>query len=423
MSEDSLSKIKDIVKNHFLNQKYEFVPGETKIPLQYPSYSYEEAIEAIESLLSTWVTMGKKVKEFENIFASYLGSKYAVMVNSGSSANLVALSILTNPALKNRILPGEEVITPAVTWVTTVYPIINVGARPVLVDVGTDYNVDVDKLEDAITEKTKALMPVHLMGEPANMKRIMEIAEEHDLFVIEDNCESYGADLDGKKVGTFGDMGTSSFFISHQITTIEGGMINTNNEELFELAKQIRVFGWIRDSKDREILANKYKNIDKRFLFVNMGYNFRPTEIQGAFGIHQMKKFDNFLKIRRRNAEYWNKRLEQYEDYLILPKEKKGTNRIWFCYPITLKSNAPFTRKEITDFLESRKIETRPIMAGNITEQPVAQLLNCKISGDLTNSKHIMSNSFFFGNHQNIGEAEKEFIGDSIDEFMKTKVG
>ncbi len=419
--DDAAKKIGAIVKDYFEAQKREFVPGETKIPLQWPSYGFEEVNEAIESMLSTWVTMGKKVKTFENIFANYMGSKYAAMVNSGSSANLVALTALTNKSLKRRINSGDEVITPAVTWATTVYPITNVGAKPVFVDVGLDYNIDVDKIEAAITEKTKAIMPVHLLGNPCDIERIMEIADDHNLFVIEDNCESYGAEVGGKKVGTFGDIGTASFFISHHITTIEGGMVYTNDEALFELIKQIRVFGWIRDLKDKETIARKYSNIDPRFLFINMGYNLRPTEMQGAFGMHQMKKLEGFIKIRKENADYWNKRFEQFSDYFIIPKERSGTRHVWFCYPLIVKPNAPFTRKEITDFLESKKIETRPIMSGNMVEQPVAEMLDYRISGELDNSRLIMSSAFFFGNHQFIGNAEREFIADSIEEFVKSK--
>lgn len=419
---EAIKNISQIVMEYFKTQKFEFVPGKTKIPLQWPSYGYEEVNEAIESLLSTWVTMGKKVNAFENLFSSYLGAKYSAMVNSGSSANLAVLTALTNPVLGDRINKGDEIITPAVTWATTVYPIVNVGTKPVFVDVGLDYNIDVDKIESAITDKTAAIMPVHLLGNPSDIKRIMEIADDHDLFVIEDNCESYGAEVNGKKTGTFGDVGTSSFFISHQITTIEGGMINTDDETLFELVKQIRVFGWIRDLKDREAIAKKYSHIDPRFLFINMGFNLRPTEIQGAFGMHQLKKLDYFIKLRKDNADLWNKRLEEFSDYLILPKERPGTRHVWFCYPLTVKPDAPFTRKELTDFLESRKIETRPVQTGNMVEQPVSEFLGYRASGELTNSKLIMYNSFFFGNHQNIGKPEREYVADCIEEFIKSKV-
>ena len=416
-------KIKYLVKEYFSSKTKEFVPGETKIPLSVPSYSWEEAYEAIESILTTWVTMGEKVKKFEEMFAEYIGVKNAIMVNSGSSANLLALSVLTNPIVKDRIQKGEEIITPAITWSTTVFPIINVGAVPVLVDVDLNtYTIDTNEVEKAITDKTRAIMLVHLLGNPCDMKKIIKIAEEHDLFVIEDCCEAHGAEFNGKKVGSFGDISTFSFFFSHHISTIEGGMILTDNEEYGEIAKSLRAHGWIRELKNKDKIAAEYPEIDERFLFINVGFNLRPTEIQGAFGIHQIKKLDKFIEIRRNNAKYWTKKLEKYSDYLILPKERLNTKHVWFGYPITVKPTAPFTRKEFVDFLEKKGIETRPIMAGDIVEQPVMKLFKYRKVGDLNNSKFIMRNSFFFGNHQGIGKAEREYIVDCISEFIEQKV-
>ena len=416
-------KIKYLVKEYFSSKTKEFVPGETKIPLSVPSYSWEEAYEAIESILTTWVTMGEKVKKFEEMFAEYIGVKNAIMVNSGSSANLLALSVLTNPIVKDRIQKGEEIITPAITWSTTVFPIINVGAVPVLVDVDLNtYTIDTNEVEKAITDKTRAIMLVHLLGNPCDMKKIIKIAEEHDLFVIEDCCEAHGAEFNGKKVGSFGDISTFSFFFSHHISTIEGGMILTDNEEYGEIAKSLRAHGWIRELKNKDKIAAEYPEIDGRFLFINIGFNLRPTEIQGAFGIHQIKKLDKFIEIRRNNARYWTKKLEKYSDYLILPKERLNTKHVWFGYPITVKPTAPFTRKEFVDFLEKKGIETRPIMAGDIVEQPVMKLFKYRKVGDLNNSKFIMRNSFFFGNHQRIGKAEREYIVDCISEFIEQKV-
>ncbi len=416
-------KVKQLVKRYFSLKTARPILGKSRIPLSIPSYDWEEAYEAIESILTTWVTMGEKVKKFEEMFAEYIGVKNAIMVNSGSSANLIALSVLTNPVVRNRIRKGEEVITPAITWSTTVFPIINVNAVPVFVDVdiGT-YTMDINELEKAITDKTRAIMLVHLLGNPCDMKEIIKIAEEHDLFVIEDCCEAHGAEFNGKKVGSFGDISTFSFFFSHHISTIEGGMILTDNEEYGEIAKSLRAHGWIRELKNKDKIAAEYPEIDERFLFINIGFNLRPTEIQGAFGIHQIKKLDKFIEIRRNNARYWTKKLEKYSDYLILPKERPNTKHVWFGYPITVKPTAPFTRKEFVDFLEKKGIETRPIMAGNIVEQPVMKLFKYRKVGDLNNSKFIMRNSFFFGNHQGIGKAEREYIVDCISEFIEQKV-
>ncbi len=419
--EEILQSIRNLTQKYFLiNRQSDFIPERTKIPLNAASYDWEEAIESYESILTTRVTMGKKVEQFETMFANYIGSKYAVMVNSGSSANLLALSFLTNPALKDRIKPGDEIITPAVTWATTVFPIINCGATPVLVDVDLEtYNINVQEIEKAITDKTKAIMIVHLLGNPCDMNKIMEIAKNKNLIVIEDSCEAHGAEYNGNKIGNFGDLATFSFFFSHHISTIEGGMILTNNEEYAELARGMRVFGWIRDLKNKVEIAEKYPEIDERFLFNNMGYNFRPTEIQGGFGIHQMRKLEYFINIRRENAEYWFNTLKQYSDYLLLHEERKNTRHVWFGYPITIKPNAPFTRKKLVDFLEGKGLETRPIMAGNIDEQPVMKLYNYRKVGNLENSRFIMRNSFFFGNHQGIGKKEREAIVEYISQFIK----
>lgn len=368
--------------------------------------------------------MGKKVEKFERMFAEYIGVKYAVMVNSGSSANLLALSTLSNPRnIENRISKGDEVVVPAVAWSTTYFPIINVGAIPVLVDVDDSYNLDVNKIGNAITEKTKAIMPVHLLGNPCRMREIMEIAEEHELCIIEDCCEAHGAEIKGKKVGSFGALSTFSFFLSHHITTIEGGMILTNNEDNMNMLRTLRAHGWIRNRTDREMIAKQYSNIDERFLFYNIGFNLRPTEIQGAFGIHQLSRLEEFIEARRNNAEYFNEELEQFSDYLFLQQERPQTRHVWFGYPITVKQDAPFTSKQLVSFLESKGIETRPIMSGNMVEQPVLMLFNHKISGNLKNAKKIMNNSFFIGVHHGIGEQERKYVVDCLVEFVLSVEG
>lgn len=423
LKEETANNIYENVRKYFQSIPNDFVPGKTKVSLQDPPIGADEVNEAIESLLSTWLTMGSKVRRFEEDFASYVGSKYAVMVNSGSSANLLALSVLTSKKLSDSIPLTSEVITPAVTWVTTVYPIANVGLTPVLVDVDLEtFCIKPDAIRAAISPKTKAIMPVHLLGNPAQMDEIMEIARRHDLYVLEDACEAHGAEINNRKVGTIGDIGTFSFFMSHHITTIEGGMIVTDNEELYELAKGMRAFGWIRDLKDKDTIREDYPDLDPRFLFVNMGYNFRPTEIQGAFGIHQIRKLDPFIKRRQENAQYWNKRLEKHKDYFILPKQRVNTRHVWFAYPITISPKAPFKKSEMTAFLEKHLIETRPIEASDITEQPVIDLLEHRVSGKLTNSKLIHHNSFFIGNHQGISAEAREYVSDVIDNFIRTVV-
>ncbi|MBT9132897.1 MAG: GDP-4-keto-6-deoxy-D-mannose-3-dehydratase / pyridoxamine-phosphate transaminase [Firmicutes bacterium] len=419
---DIKRQIKDLIKEYYsgTESKTEFVPGRTRIPLVAPSYDWEEVCEAIDCLLDAQVTMGEKVEQFESMFAEYIGTRFATMVNSGSSANLLALSILTNPLFEKRIKPGDEVITPAVTWATTVFPIINCGLVPVLVDVDLEtFNMNTEEIKKAVTDKTRAIMPVHLLGNPCEMDRIMNIAMEYNLYVIEDACEAHGAEFRGRKVGSFGDLATFSFFFSHHISTIEGGMVLTNNEKLAELAKALRVFGWIRELKDKDKIALEYEDIDPRYLFVNTGFNFRPTEIQGAFGIHQIKKLDKFIEIRRENVEFWAENLKQYKDHLLLHIEREDTKHVWFAYPITVKPDAPFSRKELVDFLEEKGVETRPIMSGNFDEQPAMRLFPYRKVGDLPNSRLIMRNSFFFGNHPGIIQEEREAIVNYFKEFMK----
>ena len=410
-------EIKKIFETQESNRK--FIPGKSKIPLAAPSFSYDEVEDALDSMLTTWVTMGEKVNSFEEKFQDYVDSKNAIMVNSGSSANLLALSTLTNPLFENKIEKDSLIITPAVTWATTVSPIVNVGCKPLFVDVDLDtLCINTDLLEESVSENTSGIMPVHLMGHPCDMKRISKIAQEKNLRLIEDSCEAHGASQEGKKVGTFGDIGTFSFFMSHHITTMEGGMLVTNNEEIAEIAKSLRTFGWTREMKKKDEINSKYSDVDPRFLFVNLGYNLRPTELQGAFGRHQIKKLDSLIQHRRDTARYWNERLMKYSDNLLLPT-RNLENHVFFGYAITITENTQFSRKEMTDFLESKGIETRPIMSGNFTEQPVSKLLQWEKYGELKNSKLIMRNSFFIGNHLQILEKEREYVADTFDEFFK----
>jgi len=424
MSQDILDEINSLIKKYFDDQKEEeFIPGKTKIPLAIPQFGSDEVIESVESLLSTWVTMGKKVRSFESQFKDYVGQKGALMVNSGSSANLLALSALSSPNFDNRIKPGDEVICPAVTWPTSVYPILNVGAKPVLVDVDLNtLNVSSETIEDAITPRTKAIMAVHLMGNPCQTDKIKQIADKREINLIEDCCEAHGAKIGNKSVGSFGICSTFSFFLSHHITTIEGGIVLTNNNAILDIATAQRAHGWIREMRNADEIAKEFPDVDKRFLFYETGFNLRPTEIQGAFGIHQIKKLDGFVKTRRNIAKEWNKSLNKFKDYLILPEEIDGTTHSYFAYPITVKENAPFSRKEITEFLESKLIETRPIAGGNLTEQPSAKLYDHRVNGDLSNSKTIMRNSFFIGIHTGIKKQQQQYVIDTFNEFISGRV-
>jgi CDP-6-deoxy-D-xylo-4-hexulose-3-dehydrase len=419
-AEELAHEIRSLVRRHFeAAAPPPFVPGQTRIPLNAPSFGWKEVWEAIDSMLSTQVTMGAKVKRFEAAFADCMGVKHAVMVNSGSSANLLALSVLANPLAPRPLQPGDEVITPAVTWVTTVYPIINVGAVPVLVDVDPDtFNIDIGEIERALSPRTRAIMPVHLLGNPCDMQAIIDIARRHDLLIIEDCCEAHGAAIDGRRVGSFGDLATFSFFFTHHVATIEGGMLVTNDDELAELARALRTFGWIRDLQNGEELARRHSDIDPRFLFVNIGYNFKPTELQAAFGIHQLPRLDEFIAARRANAAFWGREIGRL-DGLRVQHERPGTTHVWFGYPLTVEPGARFSRAEIMAFLESKGLETRPIVAGNVAEQPGLRLFPHRTVGDLTISRFIHRNSLYFGNHQGVGPAEREAVAHYLREFIE----
>jgi CDP-4-dehydro-6-deoxyglucose reductase, E1 len=421
------SQLRIGIKNYFEEngkESDEFISGKSKIPLAIPPYSWEEVWDSLDSLLSMKTTMDKKVKQFEKLFAKYIGVKYAIMVNSGSSANLLALSILSNPILgEQRIKKGDEIITPAVTWATTVYPISNVGAIPVFVDVNEDdYNIDPEKIKKAISKRTKAIMNVHLLGNPCEMDKIKKIVKENNLLLIEDACEAHGAEFRGKKVGSFGDLATFSFFASHHITTMEGGMIVTNNKILYELGKSMRTFGWVRDLENKNEIVKKFPNIDQRFLFLHSGYNFRPTELQGAFGINQMKKINSLVNIRIQNSKYWNDRFKEFSNFLKISKFKKSSKISHLFYPITIIENNFFTKNELVNYLEHKHIETRPVMTGNFVKQPVIKELKYKTKGNLKNANNIMKNSFVVGNHHGIDKIRRKYVADVIIEFITKKI-
>lgn len=390
----------------------EFVRGKTRISLNVPTYGAAEVVEALDSLMSTWVTMGAKVKAFEEMFAEYVGQRYGVMTNSGSSANLLALSCL---GLK----PGDEVITPALTWATTVFPIAQVGAVPVLVDVDREsYNISPKAIEAAITPKTRAIMPVHLLGNPCDMEAIADIQMRHHLVVFEDSCEAHGAEYHGKKTGSFGNISTFSFFFSHHITTIEGGIVLTSWSDSADALRIQRAHGWIREASNRDAIAQANPNIDPRFLFALPGYNLRPTEIAGAFGIHQLPRLEGLVEYRRSLASYLTDALAPYQDWLQLPSEAPNTRHSYFAYPVTVKAGAPFTKAQLTRFLESKGLETRAIEAGNMAVQPAMRHINFRAE-DLSNAQYIHEQGFFFGLHTGIGQAEREAIVSYFVEFME----
>jgi CDP-6-deoxy-D-xylo-4-hexulose-3-dehydrase len=413
------ASIRALVEQYFAHSAPPSGLDDTRLPLHVPSYGADEVNEAIDSLLTTRVTMGEKVRRFETLWAEYLGVGDAVMVNSGSSANLVAAAALVNPAFPRPLAPGDEVIVPAVAWSTTYFPLVNVGLVPVLVDVDLDtFTIDPEAAARAVGPRTRALMPVHLLGNACDMGALGTLAARHDLVMVEDTCEAHGARFEGKYVGTFGAMGTFSFYFSHHISTIEGGMLVTEDPALADLARMLRAHGWTRDLKKKPAVLNA--PIDERFLFVNLGYNLRPTEVQGAFGLHQVAKLEPFIKIRRDNVDYWNAGLRKHARWLrpCPGRDTSGSRSVWFGYPITVRPEAPFSRDELVRFLESRQIATRPIMAGNFRDQPAIGLFPHRIAGSLERAEHVMRQSFFIGNHHAIADRDRAYVLECLDDFM-----
>ncbi len=394
-----------------------------RINLHEPSFGEEEIEAACDQMRTTHVTMGKQVRAFESQCAEHFGSSHALMCNSGSSANLLAIAALSNPAWPNHMKAGDEVIVPALSWATSVWPIIQHQLTPVFVDCDLDtYNFDYDKLEAVITPKTRAIMIVHVYGNPCDMDRIMNLAKKHNIFVIEDTCESMGAIYKGKAVGTLGDVGTMSLYYSHHITTFEGGLCFSNNHRLIDLMRILRAHGWSRESDFHEEYHAANPEIDPRFIFVNIGYNLRPTEVQAVIGMKQLPKLDGFIDTRRKAHSFYRRGLGKYKNWFRFQQEQAGGLASWFGFGIVLTEECPFSLKDITSFLQSNGIETRPIIAGNMASHPALKMFNHRISGALENCDAIMNRGFAIGCHHAITEEAQEYVINIFDEFMKSYV-
>lgn len=415
---DSLDGLRRLIKTVYQKKLKTSKSSRARVPLMVPSFDHEEIIESVESLINANVTMGSKVKLFENEFSKYIGKKHGIMVNSGSSANLLALSLIARKFKRQR----PEVITTALTWSTSVFPIYNSGAIPNFVDINLeDFTMDIQSAQTAINDNTTAILAVHLLGSPSDARSLRRIADEESIALIEDSCEAHGSKIGSKFIGSFGDLSTFSFFFSHHISTIEGGIILTDDDQFNRDLRSMRAHGWIRERDDREKIIDENNNLDPRFLFVIPGYNLRPTEIQGAFGIHQVKKLERFVEIRNKNASYLSDELSKFSDIIMTHKNRRKIRHAWFGYPIVIRPSSRIKRKEFTDFLERRGIETRPIMAGDMTQQPVMKHMLFKKQGKLPNTELVHKNGFFIGNHQGMNDKDLEYIVESITTFLSSR--
>lgn len=423
-----------VVELYNLRQKNKkFIPGQTKVNYAGRVFDEKEMIAVVDSVLDFWLTLGSKGRIFCEKFSNYLGVKHCLVTNSGSSANLVAVSALCSPTIKNPMIPSDEVITTAMTFPTTLNPILQNGLIPVFIDIEEDtYNIDANKIEEAITDRTRAIVFAHTLGNPADMDKIMEIARKYNLYVVEDTCDALDSTFDGKLCGTFGDFSTNSFYAAHHMTMGEGGAVCTNSTELYKAALSIRDWGRACFCQTGEANPNgacnnrfnfKFEGLpdgyDHKYVYNNIGYNLKPLDIQCAMGIEQLPKLTEFTIKRKRNFKTLYDCFKQYEDKFILPRSLSKADPSWFAIPITVRENAGFSKKDFVTYLESRKIETRMLFAGNILKQPGYKNIKYKMGGDLKYTNQVLERTFFLGVYPGLTNEMVEYICDSINFFMK----
>ena len=373
----------------------------------------EKELAAIQSVIDKdMYTMGDSVKQFENDFSKYLDSKYCVMTSSGSTANLLAVAALfftKNPKLKR----GDEVIVPAVSWSTTYFPLQQYGLKLKFVDVDLEtLNYDLEALESAISDNTKMIMVVNLLGNPNDFDKINSIIEGKDIFLIEDNCESMGATYKGKQAGTFGVMGTFSTFFSHHMATMEGGFVTTDDEELYHILLSIRAHGWTRNLPKKNLVSDKSDDwFEESFRFVLPGYNVRPLEMSGAIGVEQLKKLRSFIENRRENASFFVGLFKDHKDFII---QKEISKSSWFGFSLIIKPESNLSRKEVVAKLFDNGIECRPIVTGDFTQNEVMKYFDYEIHGELRNAKYLHENGLFVGNQQVLIKEEIQYLFDVL---------
>lgn len=407
-----------------------FVPGDTPVPVSGKVIGAEELGNMVEASLDGWLTTGRFNALFEERLAAYLGVRHLITVNSGSSANLVAFSALTSPALGERaIRPGDEVIGVAAAFPTTVNPIIQCGAVPVFVDIDlATLNIDAAKIEQAISPRTRAIMLAHTLGNPFNLEVVTALCRKYGLWLVEDCCDALGSTYQGQKVGTFGDIGTLSFYPAHHITMGEGGAVFTNHAELRRIAESFR--DWGRDCycpPGRDNTCNKRfrwqlgelpEGYDHKYTYSHLGYNLKITDMQAACALAQLTRLEEFISVRRANFDYLQERLRSCGEFLDLPEATPHSEPSWFGFPVTLKESSGARRVDLLDYLDQYKIATRLVFAGNITRQPYMSAGRYRVAGDLRNTDIVMNQTFWLGVFPGLTMDHLSYMAGKIETFF-----
>jgi len=409
----------------------EFIPGKSRVNYAGRVFDAHEMTNAVEASLDFWLTEGRFSEEFSDKIAEYLDVEHVLLTNSGSSANLLAFAALNSEKLgEKRLKPGDEVISVAAGFPATVTPIIQYGLIPVFIDVEIPtYNIDVEMMSKAITPKTKCIFLAHTLGNPFNIDVVMSLAKKHDLWVIEDNCDAFGSNYNGKKTGTFAHISTMSFYPAHHITTGEGGAICTNDPILAQLVCTFR--DWGRDcycaggenntcgKRFSQQFGNLPYGFDHKYVYSEIGYNLKMTDIQAAIGSAQMEKLEYFCERRKENYKEWARIFSNYPNYFVLPEATENAEPAWFAFIVTIKVGSPFNREELTRHFNSKLIETRNLFAGNLTKQPGFIGKNWRIADHLKNTDYIMNNTFFLGTYPGLTKEMFFYTEGVLEGFIK----
>lgn len=437
-------KILELVKEyyrclHMKEQEEKFVPGESKINYAGRVFNEDELLNLIDASLEFWLTSGRYTEIFEKKLSEFLGVKYTLFVNSGSSANLLAFMALTSHKLGNRAIKrGDEVITVACCFPTTISPIVQYGAIPVFVDIDIpSYNINVNLMKKALSKKTKAVMIAHTLGNPFNVEEVKDFCDKNGLWLIEDNCDALGSKYyykgECKYTGTFGDIGTSSFYPPHHITTGEGGAVYTNSLELYKILLSMRDWGrdcWCPSGKDNTCkkrfswqLGDLPYGYDHKYIYSHFGFNLKGTDLQTAIGVAQIDKLPNFINKRRENWEFFREMFLEFEDFFILPEAEPNSEPAWFGFMLTVKSDK-VDRNKLVTYLERNKVQTRTLFSGNIIKHPCFDFLKVqkngyRIVGELINTDNVMNNGFWIGVYPKIDEIKIKYVVGLVREFIK----